>query len=429
MTDAAAQPHGRETTFLWWAIIATSIAIPLTVVPSAKDAFRVPKELEFRALGIIIIATVIGSGWKRFADSKWRKELMIAGLGCAWVAITTVFSVNRTLSVQALLTVIFTAAIFLAACVSAQERSPASLLLLFAPAIVNAAIMISQATGAWSPFRDESIETALIGNRNDAGAYLLSPAIAGFVLAGVTKGRQRLTYGIIAVGLLAGLLATQTLSAIIGYFGALAAFAVIAKRELLKPVALAVIIVATASGLALVPRDSAVKRMLTRVKSKVSALASGNIDVAMTSRLAPFLAAWEMFADRPIVGVGPGAFHFEYFSQRLEVERRHPTLLSPYAERSNFGEVHNDHLQILAETGLVGYLIFAGAGLYIASFSFRRVADNERDSDRALIARHLAFPLVCGFAVLAIGQFPIQLAAPRLTFLFFAAICCAWSRG
>jgi O-antigen ligase len=428
MKGGAAQPRRSGIAFLWWAIVTAAIVIPLTFVPSAKDPFRIPKELEFRALGIIVITTAIGAGWKRFADKKWRTELVIAAAACGWAAIATLFSVNRALSISALFTIIFSAVIFLATCVTAQERKPASVSLVFLPAVVNAFIMISQALGFWNPFHfDEGkIETALLGNRNDAGAYLLAPAIAAFVLAGVTSGRRRSVYGVLAAALLAGLLATQTASAIIAYVVALAAFVVIAKREYLMVVAAAVIIAATVSGLALLPRTENVNLITVPLKTKFDALVSGNLDVMMSGRLGPFLAAWHMFLNRPIIGVGPGVFPFEYLPRRLEVEQQYATQLSPYAPPENFGETHNDHLQVLAETGVFGYLIFVGAGIYIASFTFRKSEHQQFDDERVQIARHLAFPLVSGFAVLALWQFPIELAAARMTFIFFGAICCAW---
>ncbi|HXI13988.1 MAG TPA: O-antigen ligase family protein [Thermoanaerobaculia bacterium] len=429
MRKRAAESHRRDTTLIWWAIVAATVAIPLTVVPAAKDPFRIPKELEFRALGIIVITMMVATGWKRFADGRWRREQTIVAAVCLWAAIATFFSVNRALSFDSLLTVIFAAVIFLAVCVTAHERTPASLLFVFVPALINAALIVCQALRVWTPFPDSVIiETGLLGNGNDAGAYLLSPAIAALVLAGVSNGLRRVVFALVNASLVAGILATQALSAVIAYAVAVVAFAVIAKREHLRAVAIAVVVAGAVAGLALLARGSALKPMLARITSKTSAMASGNLDVLTSYRLGAFLAAWDMFADHPIVGIGPGVFRFEYFPRRIDVERRYPTLLSGfYSKGENFGEVHNDHLQILAEMGLVGYLIFLSAGVYIASLSFRHVAHNETCTERELISRNLAFPLLCGFTVLAVGQFPMELAAPRLTFIFFGAICCAWA--
>jgi O-antigen ligase len=87
--------------------------------------------------------------------------------------------------------------------------------------------------------------------------------------------------------------------------------------------------------------------------------------------------------------------------------------------------VHNDHLEILAESGLPGYVLYLVSLAGLASISFRRRDGPE--SERRRFARLFALPFAAAFATVTLAQFPLQLAATAVTSLFLAAICVAWS--
>lgn len=429
MTDGASQRAATVKAVIWWVIIGAVVLIPLMVVPSAKDAFRVPKELAFRAAGILIVMLVTIAGWRSFADRKWKTEFVLVSAICGWAIIPTLFSVHRGLSLQALATIFIGSIVFLAVCVTGETRAPRAIWWPLLPALVNGVILLAQALAIWSPFGATAMETALLGNRNDAGAYMLAPAIASFVLAAITSGREGILNGVVATILFAALLASQTISAIVAYVVALIVFCIIADRNPAKRGLLFVGVMFVAATLLGLANRSAVRVMIPRFEAKASAFLHGDLDMLASSRIGPFLTALQMFMDRPVTGVGPGAFHYEYFSHRIAAERRYPTLVSPKAERTNFGEVHNDHLQVLAETGLIGYLLGLMSIAHIGSLSRPRRNPGIPIARRAILARHLALPLMSGLVVLAVGQFPLELAAPRLTFIFVAALCCAWSRA
>jgi MYXO-CTERM domain-containing protein len=92
----------------------------------------------------------------------------------------------------------------------------------------------------------------------------------------------------------------------------------------------------------------------------------------------------------------------------------------------NFGETHNDHLQVAAETGAPGYGLFAAAVLLVAIR--RRRTEGEILSVQQMVGRAMRAPLAATFFVAAMAQFPLQLAAPRLMFLTLAALSMAWDR-
>jgi hypothetical protein len=91
---------------------------------------------------------------------------------------------------------------------------------------------------------------------------------------------------------------------------------------------------------------------------------------------------WEIFRDDPVGGAGAGTF---------AVARR------PIRDNTTHAlEPHNIALQFLAETGLVGFLPFAGAAAAAAFgvvFSLRRLGGTERAAAQALAIAPLAYLL------------------------------------
>jgi len=97
----------------------------------------------------------------------------------------------------------------------------------------------------------------------------------------------------------------------------------------------------------------------------------------------------------------------------------------------NFGEVHNDHLQILAETGLPGYGLLLASVLTILGLEnvFRTQTRKNRNEPELLkhaLGRNLRLPIVVVFMLLALAQFPLQIAAPRFVFLTLGALSVGW---
>jgi O-antigen ligase len=142
----------------------------------------------------------------------------------------------------------------------------------------------------------------------------------------------------------------------------------------------------------------------------------------------PFLCAIEMIRARPLMGMGPGCFKYHFMLTRLTLEKRYP----PAWTRGwpmNFGETHNDHLQVAAETGLPGYALLLAAVLLLAIPARRRDGAEAYRAERTIVGRAIRAPLAATFFVLALAQFPLQVAAPRLMFLTLGALAISWDRN
>ncbi|MCS6889118.1 MAG: O-antigen ligase family protein [Chloroflexus sp.] len=95
---------------------------------------------------------------------------------------------------------------------------------------------------------------------------------------------------------------------------------------------------------------------------------------AVVERMAHLQAAWHMFQERPLVGVGPGNFSIAY--ERLAYSGQAPTWIKPWYDSR--GHAHNYYLHIAAESGLIGavaYGVFLVSVWYIAISAVRQASD------------------------------------------------------
>jgi len=317
--------------------------------------------------------------------------------------------------------------IVLAAALTLRRVTPfAVAVAVLLPAAINGAVVLLQASGIWNPWTFErsgrSTLNGFLGNVNDVGAFVVPAIIFAFVFATVTR---RLRWLWIAIGAIVScaLLMTATLTSIVATAAALmvlGAMFVFHARGRSRWVALI-----TGALIVLMVGAFAYRLLRPRLTRIAHAAASGEIGDAVSGRLIPFAAAWEMFRAEPLTGVGPGCFKFNYMQVRIDLEEKYPRLFVVATPgHANFGETHNDHLQVLAEVGAPGYLILLGGLIYVARISLQRKQDHSDLRER--LAATLALPLVCGLAVNMLAGFPLQLAAPAFTYAILGGACLAW---
>jgi len=375
-------------------VAAGAAGIPLFFRPDPFDMFRLPKAMFLRAEAILILA-VVWSGGLQPAGRRILGGLKPAAPLLVFL-ILTLTSTNRLLSLDALATAAATLIVFLATVFVARRHATLLLTITLAAFVVNALLVIVEEAGLWMPFGERSDVlhhlqcSALIGNPNEVGSCLGAAALA--CLASTwSRVPKFLALAVLGVGLLA----SQTLTAMIAFsVAALTLFAMTSwKRAVGAAIAIAIVLALFAP---IRRRAIAMAEMAGR----------GDYNAIFTERFTAFTAAWTMFAEHPLTGVGPGAFAWQYFDTKVAVERRHPSLRHVYNRGFNFGEVHNDHLQVLAEGGLLGYAAFATLFVFLARL------------------RHpLALPLVVFWLVLSIAQFPLETTVVRSLLVHLAALC------
>ena len=190
------------------------------------------------------------------------------------------------------------------------------------------------------------------------------------------RSPARLILSAIAVGLLAfGLLATQSRGAIIAAVPALAVLSLGMSAG--QRVVTASLLGLAAAVAALFVSPELVERIAT-----IGDLATDDVlDRSTTGRLASWQVAVHLFGERPWLGVGNGNFNVLYQDAALELG---------LIFRGEGRSAHSLYLEILAEQGLVGLLLFLaviGAGaLGIASAAAQAGAAGHERLSRHVVA-------------------------------------------
>jgi len=421
---AVRAPHrnGPLFTVLWLLVAFGTSLVGIAFGRNRFDSFRIPKQSFYQAEAIVCLALVlILLLWRRrevIAELQpHRLPLGIVAAAVLWTALSSLTSTNRTLSIPAMLWVASCAAMFVATLlVACRGKGMALLALPLLAALVNAVIVIGQRAG-WSPtafsnaIQERYRISGLIGNANDVGVYFSFCTIAAAAVVFAYRGRK-LLYNLLALSLLAALIACQTASALIA-FAVAALLMIVLFTGRLKFAAAFV-----GAGIVLVLVLPPLRNRATEIAQDVRA---GSFITATSLRLPAYVVAWRLFLDHPIVGAGPGTYGWWYLPYKLQLDGVYPNF---HLSTENFGEAHNDHLQTLAVSGIPGYMIFAAALVWLGALSFRKTEDNDA---RSRFARLLALPLAGCFAVVALAQFPLELASTSSVAIHYAALCCAWA--
>nr|MDA3832338.1 O-antigen ligase family protein [Spirochaetales bacterium] len=134
------------------------------------------------------------------------------------------------------------------------------------------------------------------------------------------------------------------------------------------------------------------------------------------ARVAHWLNTVAMIKDYPALGVGVGNFatHYPLYHRKVRKDPRFNVTVHVNAP-------HNDYLQILVETGLIGFVILIWA-LFRVGNSLTWVFKKSRFSAKNIHAIGLITALL-GIGVVACFSFPLQMSTPPLlTFIYLALL-------
>src|SRR5581483_2007701 len=401
-------------------VLLGAIILPLAFRIDPTDLFRLAKIVTLRAEAILLVfvagtALILGTRPPRVLWIAPSFALPAATLFI--ITVLTLLSTNRTLSAAAWWSAVASAIVFFATVAAARKFDTVLLAAPLIAAVPNVVLIILEESRVWMPFGEEKSIAhhlqcdALIGNPNEAGCYFAAAALACVAYA-VTRSR---TAGVISgLVVIAGLIASQTLTALVAFAaGVFCMVAVMSWRNALRTA-----VAAAAVALLLVLFVSPLRQRVTHVRTWI---AQGEYNQLFTERFTSFVAAWSMFRSHPLNGVGPGAFSWHYYDAKIAAEEQFPSLRHAWNRGVNFGEVHNDYLQSLAEGGLPGGLCFVALLGFLGSLSFRRA-----ETPRQRFVRALALPLAVLWGVLSLAQFPLESTVVRTLLLHLTAICAGW---
>jgi len=372
----------------WYGLIALTLLgvsivfIPILYTGGALDAFRLPKEMAFRAEAIalaltgVFAATAAHMHWRDALKTLRPWEWYLLGAIAVWCIVTTLTSSNRPLSEGSLVTVAAGIVIYIATRLLAPTLLMPALFVIFAAGFVNAIVVTLQELRIWNPFvfptdaPSHNQSVGLLGNPNDVGTFLVGPAVVALVAAVAVRGWQRVLYGTCAAVLFAGVAMSQTRTAMVAFVaGTIVAMLLRPWRQSLAVALLLVVFVVVAMRPSFGLRAH-FSRLITAAKER-------DYPVLLSERAVPFLTAIEMVRAKPLTGVGPGCFKYHFMLTRLALQTRYPASWTR-GWPMNFGETHNDHLQVAAETGLPGYALLAAAIVLLAIPARRRDSTTPR---------------------------------------------------
>ena len=193
-------------------------------------------------------------------------------------------------------------------------------------------------------------------------AQILLPALALGLVAfrrRVSGGRAWPGYalaGLVAVGVLL----TYSRGAVVAFLLVVVALVALGYAKASHVLLIGAIVI----GLILaVPQYGARVMSISSIAGATADEGSGEeADVATRGRAGEMVAALHVFADHPVVGVGPGIFHLHYqeYAKRLGMDIHSTSRVEERAGEEPPRQAHSLVLATAADLGLVGLALFAG---------------------------------------------------------------------
>lgn len=146
-------------------------------------------------------------------------------------------------------------------------------------------------------------------------------------------------------------------------------------------------------------------------------------DPSINTRILIWRTTLEMMKNNPLLGLGIGSFKMNYLSYQAEYLKDHPQYLSYYGKA---GEAHNEYLQMCAELGIIGLLIFM---VFILSF-YNLILDylkKNQDYKDKIMVLGLVLGLTC-FLIHGLFCFPFHVPALGVTFFSLLGLTVSYTQ-
>jgi O-antigen ligase len=297
----------------------------------------------------------------------------------AWVGLSQAWAADSGAATGALARLVLNAVLFLI--VYSAVRSPRDAIWVIAAFVAGACLdaVYGLLFVSPDPGRLQRLSSS-IDNPNELASILVAALALSLGLAGALRRVPLGRLAALAAAALcgAGVFLTGSRGGLVGLSVAVLAFLVVGKRWRGRVVVIAVVLVFAGLGYFEYVASP-------DVRAHVSTVGSG------TGRLDLWTVGWRMVEANPLVGVGAGNF---------PVSSVHYLLLPGAIERGDYfigtpKVLHNTYLEVWAELGIVGLLLFVtilGFCLRSALRAARRFAG--RDSRMELISRAVFVALV-----------------------------------
>jgi putative inorganic carbon (hco3(-)) transporter len=250
-------------------------------------------------------------------------------------------------------------------------------------------------------------------------AQILLPALAIALVAFRSRARHARRWPVFALaGLVAtGVLLTYSRGAVLAFVLVVVALVALGYAKASHVLLIAAVVI----GLVLaVPQYGERVLSISSIAGATADEGSGEeADVATRGRAGEMLAAVHVFADHPVVGVGPGIFplHYQEYAKRLGMDIHSTARVETRAGEEPPRQAHSFVLATAADLGLVGLALYAG--LFITLLHALLRAHRRRRLDDPALSDLAAALFLALTAYLAAGLF-LSLAFERYLWLLVA---------
>lgn len=382
-------------------VLFLAFALPLYVDPSGADPFRLPKLALLQTAAMITACLLAASAVRReswlAAPIPPRPISLALGSVVAITVVTAIFSTLPTASWKACITVFSCILLFSIGRISLASTTVVKVGAISATLI--AGLTIVDRLWGWGPwgfmleisdptFLERLGRATLLGNPNDIGCYL---ALWLVLILSTAQLRPTLQWPL-ALVLFGGLLSAGSTVAV--FAGASGVTTILLAR----------------------PRASAQRRFTALCLAAVglAALFVGAEQISRAGRnkgttlenlTSHRWGAWATTAaiasQHPLLGVGPGALARHFADERVKIAALDLGPFTTDHPEVFFGDAHSDYLQVLAESGLLGF----GVMLWCLTL---------------LVRSRRCRAVGVTLAVLALAMFPLQLAVMTGTISIWA---------
>lgn len=411
---------GRKS--LWeWVVLAAALALvlllPLAVDIATAGSFRTPKSLLANVFWAVLAAAFL-------ARPSWDPWM--------WppAAVTLAAFASALASTPAVLWacipwVLFSLGFGALRQLSSDSRKTLARAVIYA-GLLQAVVAVAFFDPRWRPDTFSLLEPGegrylwlgTMGNPADVASFLVLPTVLSFSWFWTRK--RQVVWLVLALVPAAVIVATQTLSALAAL---LLGLSVLALGHIPSPRRLRLLGVLALGAVVFV---AAVPPVRERLVSSWRQVQSGQWLWLASARGAAWSSAFRMFAANPTLGVGFGQFEahsFRYLTAEELAQRGRFLGLE-----TGFGEAHNEFLQYLAETGLVGLALLLAGFWFSVHHKRQPEAPSARHREHPSKGEERAFapwpvaPALTAAGMLSLFQFPLHLSAIAAQWAVTAAL-------
>ncbi len=215
----------------------------------------------------------------------------------------------------------------------------------------------------------------------------------------------------------ASLFVTQSRGAFVGYGVGMVALTAILLRYRISRRAVGFII---AMMLCFIVASSAYIATNKDFRAKIMRGIKLKGSYSAATRIFFWRVAFEMMRERPIIGVGLGRYGYHYYDVEVMLHREGKTSLAT-AKDAMILQAHNEFIQVAAELGALGFLLFLAFNLGIFKVGLRKLSLYRGYPPDQLFQACLLSALIC-LLTYSLFSFPLHIAPSALNYVVIGAM-------